>query len=675
MKSLLIVFFAALLFIGAVYAVSYTVSVDNKPISAAWSQTAILYSNITPQYNMQGDSCTQRTNVTGDGLSGTSYNVTMFAEFFEGGSDGVFVENITTLAYIANGTINQYNITSVGESPAEGWEYYWKFTNNSVITDYYANCSNISFTSDTYTFKVDTINPVVTVNWPPSYTTAGNFTTNSITFNATAVETNPNNGALYTNESGTFIENNSFSYTNDTEAGNFVVDGFPDGYISYYWNFTDDSGRLGNSATTIFFVDATAPTLETVLANNSWSKTKSTAITYKPTDEFISECYLWLDTTQGGQTLVLNQTDSAIESGATNTFTVALEDTVYETPYYYTIGCVDSLGNAATNLSGYAVNVDSTFPTIPSLTIPLARYQSDRQPNITHLPSIENNFLTYALEMYNSSGSFFGQVNDSTTNMSYGTIFASNLAWEMNYTYNMTVYDRAGNRNSTVFDVNNNTAWYAADETCAVLYEGYNYCGVIRDSTPALNITLGSIATETDAEIVYIFNNSHSWVTYVAGSSTNQYYNVSRGEVIVAYINSTTSPSNWEERYWTWNTSMNNEVLGDYNLSRRNNDGYQLVSLAMNFSRINFTELQISFENGDSPDGTWNADNNTQMLSYINNSALGDGNNNNTFVPFRMYWDINDGISLDYGEAWWVNNKNETIPGETVWNRTKGGAG
>lgn len=653
-----------------------TVSIDVSPLpGGGWQTVDDLYVNVTPQITYDFGRC------YGGWGNSSSFDLNVSYTWGFGNVTSEYFEN-HTLNYLAipNGTSVQFNFSDINDQGQ--FSYYFTAYNLSSGTtgDFnYANCSNISVTSDTYNFWVDTIYPKINLSLPTHYSsTGGNYTSNSVLFNFTVIETNPDYCYLYTNESGSFILNHTWAYTNNT-LEEVTVSNFPDGYITYFINCTDDAGNvnysmdntLGTNRT--FFVDATAPTITEITSNNSWSTTTTVLIKVNVTESFLGSCALWLNSTAGEQgNLPINQTNSSFTSGEYVSFSFNIADTNWPNsteyrPYYYTITCNDSSGNWATNLSGRAINVDTTIPGSIYTLLLRERTSTDHTPMINFTMPVENNFLAYILNFYTTSGTWVAQTN-GTNNMTDYIVLDSYLSIDTNYTYNITVIDRAGNINTTE---SNNVSWsYHTDSTCWNLSEGYNFCGIIRDGLH--NLT--TIADESEAQYVYRWNGS--WTTYTRGSSTNADIQLQRGEVAVLYMNSS-APYEWEARYWSWNTTMTGSVLSELNLtnvtSAPDGSGYYLLSIAQNTTGVNFTELEYSFQ--DTTQGFLGGDS-IQYMSYINNSNLGNAEVNQQYYPFRHGKDFNEDISIDFGEAFWIYNVNYTSTITHVnWTRAIGGAG
>ncbi len=659
----ILIFGVSLLVVGDTQPETGTVSIDidSKP-GNGWTTSPTLYINVTPQ-------------ITGDfGRSfggwgnGSSFDMNISYTWGFGNQSGEFFEN-QTINYLAvpNGTTVQFNITELGEDGKFSY-YITAYNWSEGPGTNYVNSSNISVRSSTHNFWVDSTNPVATLNWPLAYTnTAGNFTTNSIKFNVTVIETNPILGYLYTNESGVYMLNHTFVYTNNTESGEILIDNFPSGYITYFWNFTDIAGNMAYSANRTFFVDETAPTISTITENNSWSTTSATIIQANVTEAFKGGCELWGNFTSSGDTTFrLNQTNSSFISGEHVSFMVSVADTTYPTPYRYNITCFDSSGTPA-SLVGRAINVDTVAPPPANLTLLRGMRSTDHTPNITHDPSVENNFLVYSLNFYEAGGDWYGQTNSSNNN-SHGIVFTTPLGSDTNYTYNITTIDRAGNIGQT--EIYNASMDYMTDSTCWNQSEGYNFCGIIRNGFTEM----GQIANETKAQYVYKWNGT--WVIFATGSITNYHINFTRGEVAVVYINST-GPYEWEDRVWPYNytvintnMSANSSVIGS---------GYHLMSIH-NMSGINFTNYETSFQKQNWTDmigGTPQVDNTSiQRLAYINNSVLGDIYNDQQYFSWKFEKGYNNFITMDYGEAVWAYNGNYTVKGLNVYfNRSLGGFG
>ena len=650
--SFMLIFSLAIIAIADVQPETGTVSVrvDAKP-SGGWSKTDDLYVNVTPITTPDFGRC------FGGWGNSTSFNTTISYTWGYGNQSHEFYENYTAnYSIVSNGNSTIFNFPDIGENGK--FSYYFRVFNISEGLYAIANCSNISILSSTYNFWIDTTVPSITLDRPRTNSTNGD-----VYFNATVIETNPNYCYLYVNGTGTDpVLNHTWNYLNNTVFETTKY--YPDANYSYYIKCDDDAGNVKQSANKTFIVDSGIPTITEITANNSWSNTAATLLKFDVTDLNLQTCSLYANFSDAGShTLILNQTNKTMKSGDDVTFKVGLSDTTYPTPYYYNVTCNDTFGHRIW-LTGRAINVDTVAPSPANFTMPIARISTDHTPNITHFPSIENNFLTYALNFYTAStGVFYNQVNYSTTNMSYGTTFTTYLLSDVNYTFNLTTYDRAGNIGTT--GKYNLSISYKTDSTCWKLYEDYNFCGILRNGWT----NLGTIAAESKAQYVYKWNGS--WVSYTAGSTTNYYENLTRGEVAVIYINST-GPYEWEDRKWSFNNTMTGSVLGALYLDNTTlkGSGYSLVSIAQNMTGVNFTQLETSITKQNYANGT-----HIQYLTYINNSVLGDSNNNQQYYPFRYGKNFNEVITIDFGEAMWWFNSNWTKKESVNWSRSIGGAG
>jgi hypothetical protein len=246
------------------------------------------------------------------------------------------------------------------------------------------------------------------------------------------------------------------------------------------------------------------------------------------------------------------------------------------------------------------------------------------------------------------------------------------------YIWRVSSYDLAGNRRIAL----NGSLSYTTDDVCYNLSQGYNYCGIIGET--GVNITLETIASQSKAQIVYYWNNnltSSGFISHTAGLSTNRYVNVTLGDVVVLYIN-TSGPFQWEDRIWGTNPPIVN-----YNFTAHNTSGYHLLSIQNSTELINFTRIWQSFTYQNftliNDSGIHETSNYTmRYLSYSNNSKLGDPLNKNQLVPYQLmqsYKPYNSGVSMKYGEALWIfnvnytSNVNATRFGNLYWNRSLGG--
>ena len=648
-KLIVLIISIFLIFSIGVYAYSNTLSISPIP-GNEWTTGDNLYANITPNYDYINNPCWQRGN-------DTSYNMTVSYTWGFGNESGEFFENHTAIEVpIANGTVVQFNASDIGE---EG-KFSWYVTAYNYSEGLYENCSDIVVTSPTYNLWIDSTAPAITLDRPLASTTS---TDSEVYFNATVVDNNPNYCHLYIN--GTSSEpslNWSWNYLNDTVFDATIA--YPDGNYSWFINCEDKAGSNTQSANRTFMVDTTAPTLTEITTNNSWSTTTTTLLKFDVTDTNLNTCDLYGNfTNAGSQTLIFNQTNTTMVSGEDVTFNLNLPDTTYPTPYYYNVTCNDTLGNRVW-LSERAINIDSTIPgSIYTLSLN-GRVSTDHTPMINFTLPGESNFRAYILNFYTTSGDWVAQTNSTSNNTDY-IVLDSYLDSDTNYTYNITIIDWAGNINTTE---SNNITWaYKTDSTCYNNYPGYNFCGMIRDGFH----NLSTIATEANADYVYVWNGT--WVSHTAGSSTNADYQLQRGEVAVVHIDED-GPYEWEDRVWSFNTTMNGSPLGSLNMTNSTGSPYSLISIAQNTTGVNFTELEASFTA--SVQG-WVGGNSIQYLTLINNSVLGDSNNDQQYISYRFGKGYNEGVTSEFATALWAHNTNASnvLAINTQWSRSVGGAG
>ena len=170
------ILFLCLFSIG-IYAYSNSLSINSLPPSNSWSTADDLYVNVTANYDNVNNACPQRGNIT-------SYAINVSYTWGFGNQSGEFFENGTNYI-VPNGSKVQFNFSDIGEQG--NFNYYFNSYNWSE--GLYANCSNISYTSDTYSFKVDTTSPSITLDRPRANL---NSTDGEIYFNTTVVDNNPN---------------------------------------------------------------------------------------------------------------------------------------------------------------------------------------------------------------------------------------------------------------------------------------------------------------------------------------------------------------------------------------------------------------------------------------------------------------------------------------------------
>lgn len=697
-KITLFVLFALILLINIFIVKAYSTAsiVAPIPLGGSWSVNNKLFINVTPTISdyVSFASCGPDTAAVGANI--TQWNANLSVNWYPNGSvASPFIQNIT-IPGVKNGSIFQFNVSGLPESDSNGWQYRIILTNQSSggATQ---NICGINYTEATNAFviKVDNTTPVMVIDRPAS---RFNSTSSEVFFNVTAFDRNPNVCNLYLNLTGSaagqnYTINISSSYSNGTAFG-VTIPKFPDGRYSYFWSCTDLAGNVNSTNNVTFGVDTGFPVISLISPlNGTWVNASSVKFNFTVTDTNLNRCTLFANFTNAGnfwsseasgnnRTSGQNGVPNIVSGvGTNNIFNASIADTNLSNGYIFALRCNDTIGNTIQS-DNFTVYVDSVLPSAFTLLLG-NRTTSNHHPNFTISKTVDANFEKYVLDIADDIAftsiaqeqNYSGIVNLSGLLLTVPLNESVNANALTTYYWRVKAMDLAGNsRKST-----NGSLSFTTDEVCYNLSTGYNYCGIVDEGL----WTLAGIAAGSQAQNVYYWNNNltaSGFITYTAGLSANAQFNVTRGDSVVLYINSS-GPFLWENR--TWAISLGNATRYlDYNFTIHNNSGYHLLNVQNETAAVNFTRLWQGFMAQ-----SWNASNTIQndtmrYLSYVNNSKLRDPLNNNQFVPYQLLVNpkaFNAGTTIRYGETFWLFDINYTSgSGNTTkfpnryWNKTLG---
>jgi len=267
---------------------------------------------------------------------------------------------------------------------------------------------------------------IISDNMPPSITIIlpQNITYNNTnrTLNYTATDTNLDK--VWYNYNGT---NNTLS--GDTTF--IAIEGIST--LTLYAN--DTAGNL-NYTNLTFTIDTTPPNITYINPNQTITNINNLTFNITIYDVHLANTTFNLYNSTGG----INATVYSISN---NTFTqiIGLEDGIY----YYNTTSFDNVGNFnITNtlnitIDTVAPNITFNYPTSSAITINISDITINITANDTH-------FVNSTIYLYYSN---YSLMFNQTKNISENAITVSNLS-DGTYYYNVTAYDSAGNRNSTV---------------------------------------------------------------------------------------------------------------------------------------------------------------------------------------------------------------------------------
>ncbi|MFH0978177.1 MAG: Ig-like domain repeat protein [Candidatus Woesearchaeota archaeon] len=205
-------------------------------------------------------------------------------------------------------------------------------------------------------------------------------------------------------------------------------------------NVTDISS-LKNSTIINVQIDNAKPTVRLNLpSTSSWSASPSVSLKYTPTDQNLAYCVLY-DNSSGFAAV---QTHGSITSGSEDTFTDSLADGSYK----WNVRCNDSAGNFAFNNTNRTFSVDTTYPKLVYAGGTLANNSFAGQDYVYVNVSVnEKNTANLTFYLYNVSRKL---VNSTFRSAGSRSVNFTKLNPNSVYYFNVSVLDKAGNRNRTI---------------------------------------------------------------------------------------------------------------------------------------------------------------------------------------------------------------------------------
>jgi len=434
-----------------------------------------------------------------------------------------FTANLTDNLGIANATLYIYNSsndlvnqTTVTYSPGIVQATIGIIVN--LIDDVYHwfyqvfDVSGNSYTTENNTLTIDTVKPILTIDYPVS----GSFYQIHIT--TLNVSLNENGGNCTVNSSfWTLNSENStfFNFVNSTEA--------IDGIFNYNITCWDTSG---NNASILlnYTQDTELPVV--VMANNSYSTSDNTpSIFFNATDnlDLALSCALYLNGTGYGGTIV---TSGIMDSITTNA-------TVPDGNYSINVTCYDNVNNIGFNDTTW-IFIDSLFPQI-NIVYP---------QNINY--SINVSRLNYTIFDINAQTCWYS-LNNGTTNTSIncGTN-ATNLTSHEGYnTWKVWA-------NDTLNNVNSSSVTFLKD----TIYPSINFTsptdiGLISSSRNDIKINVIANDSNLDNIKIFFYNSSKDLVnsaTFTLSPAYVDFTSLSNGVYFFnASANDTVGNTNWTE--------------------------------------------------------------------------------------------------------------------------------
>jgi hypothetical protein len=215
------------------------------------------------------------------------------------------------------------------------------------------------------------------------------------------------------------------------------------GYGGHTWNVTcwDDSKNKNTSATRSFVVDNRLPVvLLNLPAHRQWKNTSTLFFNYSVIDDYPRMCQLWANFSGAWKK---NETDS----DPVNKTKKAVGPIILSDGYYkWNFNCSDYAGNSAFNSTNFSVQIDTKMPFIAFNNGTLRNNSYTSQDyifvNITARDANEANITFY---LYNQTR----LINTTTKPAGTRSINFTKLNPNRVYRYNVSITDKAGNKNHT----------------------------------------------------------------------------------------------------------------------------------------------------------------------------------------------------------------------------------
>ncbi|HYD02852.1 MAG TPA: PGF-pre-PGF domain-containing protein [Alphaproteobacteria bacterium] len=433
--------------------------------------------------------------------SNNTYTTSTFLEINLSISE-INLANITISIFSGSGIINITNISRNSSS------YYLNFTglNNTV---YYFNATAIDSygrtnTTETRMITVDTTNPVLTYT-TGSQANGSTISSTYMTLNFTANETNFKNLTINIYNASGFVES-----TVHNNSANLTINVSLTSQGSFNYNATlyDLAGNFNHSLTRSVTVDTAGPTITINYPAASGNYSNSTTII----NVSLSETGVAWFNINNGSNYTMNTTDNLIF-----TFTnSSMPDGEYELNFFAN----DSINNLATDDRRFFIDTSTPYVLYSSTGGDANGTTVNRNHLLINVTSGDMNFKNVTIRIYNS-----------TTIMNTTVSSSANISWNITlqgdgtYYYNTTVYDRAGNSNTTVVQsiiINNSGAPRITVVNPPSRY--YNSTNI------TLNITISKVGTAVvnfqNGANMTMNTTDNLTFTYINGSITTGDYNV-----------------------------------------------------------------------------------------------------------------------------------------------------
>ncbi|MFH0701679.1 MAG: hypothetical protein V2A62_04540, partial [Candidatus Woesearchaeota archaeon] len=395
-------------------------------------KTKIVGSNVNATYNvsvLNGENTTRVYNLTLNivnssgltptGVSGRINGTTMMQVNITNGT------TYTNVLIDVNGTVDgQYSITVLATL----------YNNASIVLN-----STGSEDMGLLTAIIDITAPTVALNTQNNSWTSNNQSSLNFTFvdanSATA------NCSLFIDGVG---YNTSMTANNGTATLITPNATLTEGAKTWYVNCTDLYNNVGTSTPRILNIDKTAPAVNLVSPNATWSTTATPSFTFNYTDAGTASCTLYVGATG-------YRTNSSVTNN-TNTVLIANASLNQGSNSWY-VNCTDQASNVGT--PGYSMTtlVDSIYPTslVNNVNGRSSGLSTNNNTLIINFTANDTNIINWTLAVYNSTWGLLQNWTESQGNLSAVETYTATA--NGTYYVNLTVRDNATNVNTTSFTI------------------------------------------------------------------------------------------------------------------------------------------------------------------------------------------------------------------------------
>ncbi|MCK9370463.1 hypothetical protein M0R04_11185 [Candidatus Dojkabacteria bacterium] len=397
----------------------------------------------------------------------------------------------------------------------------------------------------------------------------------------------------------------SFISTEITTAGSYES----------FFNCTKSGSGISNRTTnfTIKYVSAAPTVTVNVPVNpvNYWSSSNTVVINLSSNGTLITNCSIYGNFAGAW---VLNQTKTGMTSGLVYNFSIMVADN--HTGYLWGYRCKNEASQVAS--ANYTLFVDTLYPVNANCSLPINLTRgTDYTPTLSWTTVGDTGFDRYTLFLMNDSTGYQYSYNITDSNATSSFAITTDLNADMQWYWNISVTDKAGNTNISG-NCFSKGLFYYPDSVGHTLLAGYNFFSIVRntDDQKLTNVTgICSEPSVTPTSISKWNFTKNGWATHVCGTSTNK-FNLTRGEAIVINM---PSAGVWETgRVW----DMTNTTMPNMNITNVSGVVWSLVGV-MNDSTL----LSIDHANMD-------------LMNYGLMSALNPANvtTENTLLQNVTYW-------------------------------------